>query len=307
MSQMEGDLDNSIREMQKASDLAGIIPPAMIKENVISQQVRIDLATDWPAEAEQRLALEGFRFAESFSYPDFPLDASIMIESGLVYNSALRVLLYNAINRHDPNYLKVGIDLAESIYRREIQCQHLPVALETLLLRSQMFTILGDQDQALADTARALELAEPEGYISIFLEEGNLIADTLTQLLKNNLIGKVRPEYVRQILAAFPNSPFPQGEPGIHTLAAPQAAEGNPRMLSVDGFSTLVEALTTRELEVLRLIAEGDSNQVIADKLFITVSAVKKHAGNIYGKLSVNSRTQAVSLARKFGMLPQNK
>ena len=54
---------------------------------------------------------------------------------------------------------------------------------------------------------------------------------------------------------------------------------------------------------MLRLIAEGDSNQTIAEKLVITVSAVKKHTGNIYGKLNVNSRTQAVSRARQLGLL----
>ncbi len=54
---------------------------------------------------------------------------------------------------------------------------------------------------------------------------------------------------------------------------------------------------------MLALIANGDSNQTITEKLFITVSAVKKHTGNIYGKLDVNSRTQAVSRVRQFGLL----
>jgi len=66
----------------------------------------------------------------------------------------------------------------------------------------------------------------------------------------------------------------------------------------------LVEPLTSRELEVLQLIAAGDSNRTIAEKLVITVSAVKKHTANIYGKLNVNSRTQAVAHARQFGLLP---
>ncbi|HEX9028780.1 MAG TPA: LuxR C-terminal-related transcriptional regulator, partial [Anaerolineales bacterium] len=68
-----------------------------------------------------------------------------------------------------------------------------------------------------------------------------------------------------------------------------------------------VEALTHRELEVLKLIAAGDSNQAIAEKLFITVSAVKKHTSNIFGKLSVNSRTQAVARASACGLLPANR
>jgi LuxR family maltose regulon positive regulatory protein len=62
-----------------------------------------------------------------------------------------------------------------------------------------------------------------------------------------------------------------------------------------------------RELEVLRHIAAGDSNQAIAEKLVITVSAVKKHTGNIFGKLNVNSRTQAVARARQLGLLSMDE
>ncbi len=66
----------------------------------------------------------------------------------------------------------------------------------------------------------------------------------------------------------------------------------------------MVESLTARELEVLRLIAEGHSNGAIAKKLVITVSAVKKHTSNIFGKLNVNSRTQAVARARQLKLIP---
>ena len=61
--------------------------------------------------------------------------------------------------------------------------------------------------------------------------------------------------------------------------------------------------MTPRELEVLQLIAAGDSNQTIADKLVITVRTVKKHTGNIYGKLNASSRIQAVARARELGLL----
>ena len=67
--------------------------------------------------------------------------------------------------------------------------------------------------------------------------------------------------------------------------------------------TSLIEPLTLRELEVLRFIADGDSNRTIAEKLVITVNAVKKHTGNIYNKLNVNSRTQAVAHARQLGLL----
>ena len=66
---------------------------------------------------------------------------------------------------------------------------------------------------------------------------------------------------------------------------------------------SLAEPLTPRELEVLHLLGEGYSNRDIAEALVITVNGVKKHASNIYGKLGVHSRTQAVVRARELGLL----
>jgi len=65
----------------------------------------------------------------------------------------------------------------------------------------------------------------------------------------------------------------------------------------------LVEPLSERELEVLRLVADGLTNQDIADRLFIAVSTVKSHTNSIYGKLGVRNRTQAIALARESGLL----
>ena len=65
----------------------------------------------------------------------------------------------------------------------------------------------------------------------------------------------------------------------------------------------LAEPLSERELEVLRLIADGHSNQAIADRLIVAVSTVKKHVNNIYGKLDVQSRTQALFRARELHLL----
>jgi len=70
-----------------------------------------------------------------------------------------------------------------------------------------------------------------------------------------------------------------------------------------DGVATLIELLGDRELEVLQYLSTGMSNQAIADQLFVSLAAVKWHARNIYGKLEVNNRTQAVARARELGFL----
>lgn len=107
----------------------------------------------------------------------------------------------------------------------------------------------------------------------------------MARLLYQAAARGIAPQYTGKLLAAFP------------------AAE------AVEGFQVsameLVEPLTERELEVLRLIAEGLSNQEIAQQLFLSLSTVKWHTHNIYGKLGVHNRTQAVAKARALGMLPQ--
>jgi LuxR family maltose regulon positive regulatory protein len=167
--------------------------------------------------------------------------------------------------------------------------------LESLALQARALEAQGDREAALAILIKALALAEPEGFVGIFVEAGegmqSLLVATAQQLesaVDPTLISlKV---YVAKLLEAFPVNQK------AGSVSNPQAKP--------DG---LIEALTSRELEVLQLIAAGNSNQTIAEKLVITVSAVKKHTGNLFGKLNVNSRTQAVARARELGLLSQDK
>lgn len=138
---------------------------------------------------------------------------------------------------------------------------------------------------AIESLERALELAESQGHVLLFLEEG----PELIPLLKAVTVQRSTPErvkkYAQNLLEAFDEigkSPISQ-----------ETIEANG----------LVEQLTPREMEVLELLALGDSNQDIADKLVITVRTVKKHTSNIYGKLNANSRIQAVARAHELGLL----
>jgi LuxR family maltose regulon positive regulatory protein len=300
--QMEGDLQASVQEMEKALDRMRTAAPALVNEEVISQQVSIDLALDRLAAAQTALKAYGFAFEDGFSAPELAPDASIPHPVGLLYDSALRIVLYRATARHEADKehpskeLRYGIELAGLVIEGSLRCRHLPIALQALLLHGQMQAALGDEQAGLADVARALELAEPEGFISIFIEEGLPIKEALTTLLKRNMAGRASAGYIHDILAAFPKTPSIQEAYTPHKPARRDE-------LSTDESLALFEPLTTRELEVLRLIAEGYSNQGIAEQLVITVSAVKKHTANIYGKLSVNSRTQAVARARQLHLL----
>jgi LuxR family maltose regulon positive regulatory protein len=162
------------------------------------------------------------------------------------------------------------------------------LVLEMLLLRAQMHAVLDDRRASQADTLQALELGQPEGFISIFLEEGPTVAAALAGLLEQNRLGKVSPAYARKILAAFPE------DEESETLL--------DRGMTIEN-EELVEPLSQRELEVLHLIREGFSNQEIAEHLVVTLHTVKKHSSNIYAKLGVSSRTQAIARARQLKLI----
>jgi LuxR family maltose regulon positive regulatory protein len=157
--------------------------------------------------------------------------------------------------------------------------------IEILALQSIAWQAQGDLDQALATLERALSLAELEGYVRTFIDEGEPMAKLLRLAASRGIAKK----YERKLLASFrPGSEsHPKVLPGKDSVAP----------------SRLVEPLTERELEVLQLIVDGKSNREIAGALVIVEGTVKTHINNIYGKLDVKSRTQAIAQARELQLL----
>jgi LuxR family transcriptional regulator, maltose regulon positive regulatory protein len=149
--------------------------------------------------------------------------------------------------------------------------------LKAMVLLAVAHHVQGEKDKAVRLLGEALALAEPGGFIRVFVDEGL----PMKQLLQEVASRRMAPEYTRHLLAAF--------SPG----GAKRAAQ-----------SATVEPLSERELEVLQHIAEGRTDQEIADRLYLSLYTVKVHARNIYGKLGVNKRTQAVARARELGVLP---
>ena len=156
--------------------------------------------------------------------------------------------------------------------------------LMALVLLAVAFDAHGERAKAAQLLDEALTLAEPGGFIRIFVDEGAPMARLLYEALSHG----VHPSYVRQLLAAYPVD-------GTDEDAPPTTPAAGTR---------LAEPLSARELEVLPLIAEGLSNQEIAARLYLSLHTVKAHARNIYAKLGVSSRTQAVAKGRALGILP---
>ncbi|MDQ5810802.1 MAG: HTH-type transcriptional regulator MalT [Actinomycetota bacterium] len=158
--------------------------------------------------------------------------------------------------------------------------------LEILVLQALALWATNEKERAVTTLTRALVLAEPEGYVRTFADEGAAMGDLLSEVLDAQQRGRldatpsVPMRYLAKLLAALARED-----------AAPAADERLP------------EPLSERELEVLALVAAGMSNKEIAGRLFVSVTTVKTHINNLYRKLDARSRIQAVARARELGLI----
>ena len=170
-----------------------------------------------------------------------------------------------------------ALRLLERLYRLAEAAGLMGTVIEVLGLRGLAFQAQGEIAHAMIALTRALSLAEPEGYIRIFVDEGPPMATLLRQAESRN----VAPAYARMLLAAF----------------------GDAAPLALAKTQLLIDPLSEREFEILGLVAAGLSTQEIADNLVIAVGTVRNHVKNIYGKLDAHSRLQAVERARMLDLL----
>jgi LuxR family maltose regulon positive regulatory protein len=174
--------------------------------------------------------------------------------------------------------------LVGQIHQLAVETGERQSELEALILLALLFNVQDNLEQGLVCLRNALSIAEPEGYIRVFVDEGPPMAALLYEALSRDIM----PDYVRQLLAAFPTGEVEPTEP-----SEPQ--------VSGDDW---IEPLSERELEVLELVADGLTNREIAEKLFLSTQTVKVHTRNIYSKLDVHNRTEAVARGRALGILP---
>jgi LuxR family maltose regulon positive regulatory protein len=142
--------------------------------------------------------------------------------------------------------------------------------LKVMVLQAVALQAHGDPDRAVQLLFDALTLARPGGFVRTFVDEGSPMADLLSAAAAHGRM----PDYIGKVLATFDRAP-----------AQP-----------------LIGPLSQRELEVLRLIAQGLSNHEIGERLFLALDTVKGHNRRIFGKLQVQRRTEAVARARELGL-----
>jgi LuxR family maltose regulon positive regulatory protein len=269
--QASGDADGALDAIREARQFMHKVSP-WYEAAVKAQQAHLWLAQGDVAAASRWVQESRLDIDKGLS---FPRDHE--------YLTLARVLIAQGRRRPervgDPvGSLNEALGLLVRLLRLEEAAGAMGRIIEILVLQAMALQAQSEGDQALAALERALTLAEPEGYVRIFIDEGAPMA----ALLRTAASRGIAVDYVGKLLAAF-------GEAAPPSLPLPSPS--------------LIEPLSERELEVLRLLAAGLSNREIAAELFLAVGTVKKHTSNIYGKLNVSKRTQAVVRARELSLL----
>jgi len=272
-------------ELAEATAVLSRLEGLAAKENVhpftcaliAAQQARVALAADDLPLATQLLAATHVDFSE----PATPSPPSILCEAVAI--TAARIRLHNG----EPAQ---SLSLLEPLANAAKTAERLGNLLEVTLVQAMAHAALDDSSQALALLTDALNVAEPAGYLRSFVDEGAALQNLLLRWhahADQPIAAKIK-QYGERILAAFPAAVEPGSQRTTTTPSVKQA---------------LVEPLSERELEVLQLVAQGLSNSQIADQLIVTVGTVKRHLNNIFGKLGVGSRTQALVRGRELQLL----
>jgi LuxR family maltose regulon positive regulatory protein len=182
------------------------------------------------------------------------------------------VRLLTIQGKDDPSRLDEALKLLARLLSTAEGTGATGYVIESLVLEAMALQAKGERDQALIALERALSLGEPECYVRTFVDEGAPMGELLREAAGQG----IAPQYASRLLSA---------------LATPSPHPHPP---------TLIEPLSERELEVLRLLASSLPTAEIANELFITVSTLRTHTKNIYGKLDVHSRREAVARAQEL-------
>ncbi len=185
----------------------------------------------------------------------------------------LTIALYRRDRKSD--LLQDASSLVNRLLQKARAEKRMGSEIECLLRLALVEEAQGNQQSALAHLEETLRLAQPQGYVQLFVQEGEPMAGLLKMAVSQN----IAPNYASHLLAAF-------DEPADQPPSQP-----------------LVDPLSERELEILTLIAAGLKNKEVAEKLFISLNTVLYHTKNIYGKLGVNKRTLAIAKARELTLI----
>ncbi len=231
---------------------------------ILAEKARIWLKQDRLDEVDYWVKQQGLATTDSLHY---------LKEYEHITLARLEIAAYQqSKNRESCEQIR---DFLERLLKAAEAGSRLQTVIEIHILQAKLALVSGEVESALHLFEQALDCAEPQGYVYLFMVEGE---DAKFLLQQSNH------PYAPQLLAAFPNS-------STRVKANPQAG--------------LLDALSEREIDVLQKMAEGLTNPEIAERLYISKHTVKVHTRNIYSKLAVKNRTQAVTKARSLGIISE--
>ncbi|MBN1584673.1 MAG: hypothetical protein JXA89_28460 [Anaerolineae bacterium] len=258
---------------------------ALDQADQIASTVRIDpWITSWADACRLGVWLSIGKLEDAVHWAEasgLSVDGPFSYHHDLHHLNLVRVLLARGIAYASPSDLDQALDLLARLLAAAEKAGWVHEQIKILCLQALALDAQRDGDGALVALERALALAEPGGYVRIFVDEGTPMATLLRRVAERD----IAPAYTSKLLLSF-------GEHAIEQ-ATIEKTDGSP----------MLEPLSEREIEILQLIAQGLSNREIGEQLFISQGTVKAHTSNIYGKLGVRSRTQAVAQARDWGLL----
>jgi LuxR family maltose regulon positive regulatory protein len=271
LKEVQGDLDGALALLDEAervyirSPLPDVRPVAALKTRIWLKQGRLVEALGWAR--EQGLSVDDeIRYAREFEHVTL---ARVLIAAGKSDREA------------------GSLDEATRLLGRLLQAAEtggrLGSAIQILLLQALAFQARGDFPHAFAVLERALALAEPQGYVRIFVDEGEAMRLLIEKQSRNR--DHLLSGYADKLLAAF---------------AQPVAA---PKSAIIHQKSDMIEPLSERELEVLKLLRSELSGPEIAQQLIVSLHTLRTHTNNIYNKLGVNNRRAAVRRAEELDLL----
>jgi len=268
--QAQGDLDGAFSLLREAESLyvgdfsPNVRPIAAIKTRVWILQGKLGEAIDWARKQE------------------LSADDNLSYLSEFEHITLARLLMARYQRDRSDRTILEALGLLDRLLKSAEEGGRMGSEIEILVLQALAQQIQGGIAVDLTLLERALTLAEEEGYIRIFVDEGNPMA----QLLQEAAARGIKTDFIDRLLAAFEAQEQKSADKSTLPLAQP-----------------LSEPLSARELEVLQLIAQGLSNREISKRLFLALNTIKGHNRKIFDKLQVERRTEAVARARELGLL----
>jgi LuxR family maltose regulon positive regulatory protein len=282
IKEAQGDLDGALDLLHEAerlyfrSPLPDVRPVAALTARVWIAQGRLTEALDWVRE-------RGLSVDDDLSYlREFE------------HITLARVLIARYNSGRGERSIHEAMGLLGRLLKAAEEGGRMGSVIEILVLQALAHEAQGGFPRALDPLERALTLAEPEGYVRIFVDEGKPMAHLLSEAAARGIM----PDYIGSLLAAFETT-----DDRLPTTDSPSTLSSvvgclHPRRPS----SGLIEPLSKRELTVLRLLGTELSGPEIARELMVSLNTMRTHTKNIYGKLGVNNRRAAVRRAEELDL-----